>query len=150
MSGITAPSPELAVHPSRDGGGREPGDELQETGGGTLPETERFPLPAQVHSRRVAGRVAHELSVPARVFPGGRTGNARAGCRPLGPGPGQDVPPAHPALAGPIRCGRTGGAPAGPLDQPQRPCADQVDALTHGAVGRLPGLGPADPSADSG
>src|SRR4249919_1616205 len=59
ISGITAPSPELAVHASRDGGGREPGDELQETGGGTLTQT-TSPLPARVHSRRVAGRVAHE------------------------------------------------------------------------------------------
>ena len=95
ISGITAPSPELAVHPSRDGGGREPGDELQETGGGTLTET-TSPLPARVHSRRVAGRVAHELSVPARVFPGGRTGNARAGSPPARPRTGAGRPTCAP------------------------------------------------------
>ena len=59
ISGITAPSPELAVHPSRDGGGREPGDDPQETDGGTLTET-TSPRPARVHPRRVAGCVAHE------------------------------------------------------------------------------------------
>ena len=81
-SSITAPSPDLAVHPSRDGSGREPGDpELQETGGGAPTKT-TSPLPARVHSRRVAGRVAHEPSVPARALPVVRTRNARAGSPP--------------------------------------------------------------------
>jgi hypothetical protein len=39
ISGIKDPSPELAVHPSRDGGGRKPGTVVQETGGGTDTET---------------------------------------------------------------------------------------------------------------
>ena len=69
---------ELAVDPSRDGGGRKPGDVVQETGGGTVTET-TSPLPARVPARRVAGRVAHEPSVPARVLPGRTAGNARAG-----------------------------------------------------------------------
>ena len=78
ISGITVPFPELAVHPSRDGGGRKPGDVVQETDGGTVTQT-TSPLPARVPARRVAGRVAHEPSVPARVLPGRTAGNARAG-----------------------------------------------------------------------
>ena len=101
ISGITAPSPELAVHPSRDGGGREPGDDPQETDGGTLTET-TSPRPARVHPRRVAGCVAHEPSVPARVLPGGRTGNARAGSPPTRPRTGEGRPSCAPC-SGTIR-----------------------------------------------
>ena len=54
-------------------GRRRPGDRRRHRHATTSP------LPARVRARRVAGRVAHEPSVPARVLPGRTAGNARAG-----------------------------------------------------------------------
>jgi hypothetical protein len=97
ISGITAPSPELAVHPSRDGSGREPGGyELWETGGGTLTENHpcrrgccpvdnrecprRLP-PARPLSRAGMSRVRTPIWQPRSIRVCGWISGRARGCR---------------------------------------------------------------------
>ena len=140
----------VAVHPSRDGGGREPGDyELQETGGDPLGDDESAARPGALEAGSRTRRP--------------RTIRAGAG---VARWKNRECPRRLPARSAPDR-GRmshlrtllwhgpfAAGEPVVPRGPPSSSRSDAVPTRsTRSRVGRSaasPGSGPADPSADSG